>query len=485
MNWILLLEIAYILVLIVVCARVIYDTRSTTKTLAYLLAVIFLPFIGIIIYFSLGINYRKRKIYSKKIFNDLEQKRELQQQILTDSETIFSTGPESFKHYRKLALLILNQTLSPITTNNEVSLLLNGESKFPKVFEALRNAKDHIHIEYYIFNADSIGCQIIDLLIEKAQEGVKVRFIYDDFGSREIRKKQVSRLKLGGVEAFPFYKIKLIGFANRLNYRNHRKIIVVDGAIGFIGGINVSDKYINSSESKNRLYWRDTHLMIQGPAVRTLQYVFVGDWNYCSGTSLILDSSFFPKESQLKSSSGKIVQMAASGPDSDTPLIEQTLMQAISSAKKEILITTPYFIPGESLLTILKVAAFSGIKIKLLVPGISDSRLVNFAARSYYGRLLSAGAEIYCYQKGFVHAKTMVVDQQLAMVGTANMDIRSFDLNFEINAIVYDEEIAKELSEAFYNDLKFASKIDGEKWKTRPTRIQLLEKIAGLFSPLM
>ena len=485
MNWTLVFEISYILMILVVSARIIYDTQNTTKTLAYLLAAVFLPFIGVIIYFSVGINYRKRKIYSKKIFDNVEQVKEMEKRILADSNTLFSNGTESFKSYQKLALLILNQTLSPITSNNDVSLLLNGENKFPKVFEALKNAKNHIHIEYYIFNADIVGCKIIDLLIEKAQQGVKVRFIYDDFGSREIRKKQVSRLRAGGVEAFPFYKIKLIGLANRLNYRNHRKIIVVDGELGFVGGINVSDKYINSSTGNNKLYWRDTHLMIQGPAVRTLQYVFMGDWNYCSGTLLVPDHNFFPKERISQSSPGKIVQIAASGPDSDTPLIEQTIMQAINLAKKEILITTPYFIPGQSLLTSLTVAAFSGTKIKLLVPGISDSHLVNFAARSYYGRLLDAGVEIYQYQKGFVHAKTMVVDQQLAMVGTANMDIRSFDLNFEVNAIVYDEEIAKELCEAFYEDLKFATKIDYEIWKKRSTGIRLIEKIAGLLSPMM
>ena len=177
-------------------------------------------------------------------------------------------------------MLILNQTLSPVTANNKVSLLVNGETKFPKVFEALKNAKNHIHIEYYIFNADSIGCQLIDILIEKAQQGVKVRFIYDDFVSRDIRKKQVPKLIAAGVDAFPFYKIKLISFANRINYRNHRKIIIIDGNIGFVGGINVCDKYINSEDSKNALYWRDTHIMIQGPAVRTLQYIFFGDWNY-------------------------------------------------------------------------------------------------------------------------------------------------------------------------------------------------------------
>lgn len=492
MTWILFFEIAYILLVIAVCARVIYDTQSTTKTLSYLLAVIFLPIIGIIIYFSVGINYRKRKIYSKKIFNDVNRERALKKRIIADSDTIFSGDNQGIIKYKKLGLLVLNQTMSPITGNNNVSLLINGESKFPKVFEALQSAKNHIHIEYYIFNADSVGCRIIDLLIEKAKEGVKVRFIYDDFGSREIRKKQVSRLKEAGVEAFPFYKIQLIAFANRINYRNHRKIIVVDGILGFIGGINVSDKYINSPEKsvvetneKASLFWRDTHLLIKGPAVRTLQYVFMGDWNYCSGTLLKPGKIFFPKDQISESSSGKIVQIAASGPDSDTPLIQQTIMQAINLAKREILITTPYFIPGESLLDCLKLAAFSGTKIKLLVPGISDSRLVNFAARSYYGRLLNAGAEIYCYQKGFVHSKTMVVDQELAMVGTANMDIRSFDLNFEVNAIVYDKEIAKELCEAFHDDIKYATKIDKKAWIERPTWIQFVEKVAGLLSPLM
>ncbi|WP_026452084.1 cardiolipin synthase [Aequorivita capsosiphonis] len=486
MNWILLAEILYIILIILVCARVVYDTQSTTKTLAYLLAVIFLPFVGMIIYFSVGINYRKRKMYSKKVFNNLEMELAMRKRILEMSQTIFTTRSESVNTFKKLANLILSQTSSPITQGNDVTLLLNGENKFPKVLEALKNAKNHIHIEYYIYEADAIGCQIIDLLIEKAKEGVTVRFMYDDFGSREIRKKQVPRLKAAGVAVFPFYKIKLIALANRLNYRNHRKIIVIDGILGFVGGINVSDKYINNSEEKNALFWRDTHLRIQGPSVSTLQYIFMGDWNYCAGEQLAPETRYFPEVKEAyQSNSDKIVQIAASGPDSDTPLIQQTLVQAISLAKKELLITTPYFIPGEGILENLVIAASSGTKVKLLVPGISDSLLVNYAVRSYYSRLLDAGVEIYRYQKGFVHAKTMVADQQLAMVGTANMDIRSFDLNFEVNALVYDEAIAQELSQAFYEDLKDATIIDVENWRARSKFTQLLEKLAGLFSPLM
>ncbi|MGO3183040.1 MAG: cardiolipin synthase [Aequorivita sp.] len=486
MNWILIAEILYIIIVILVCARVVYDTQSTTKTLAYLLAVIFLPFIGIIIYFSIGVNYRKRKMYSKKVFNNPEVEIAMQKRILELSQTIFTTRSESVKNFKKLANLILNQTSSPITQGNDVTLLLNGENKFPKVLEALKNAKNHIHIEYYIYEADDIGCKIIDLLIEKAQEGVRVRFIYDDFGSREIRKKQVPRLKAAGVAVFPFYKIKLIALANRINYRNHRKIIVVDGVLGFVGGINVSDKYINTTDSKNDLYWRDTHLRIQGPAVSTLQYIFMGDWNYCAGEKLAPNTNYFPEVKEAyQSNSDKIVQIAASGPDSDTPLIQQTLLQAINLAKEEILITTPYFIPGESIIEGLVIAASSGTEVKLLVPGISDSLLVNYAARSYYSRLLNAGAKIYRYQKGFVHAKTMVVDKQLTMVGTANMDLRSFDLNFEVNALVFDEAIAQELRLAFYEDLKDAPIIDVDKWNSRSKFTQLLEKLAGLFSPLM
>lgn len=485
MNWLLLGEIVYLIIMILVCGRVIYDTQSTTKTLAYLLSIVFLPFVGIIFYFSVGVNYRKRKIYSKTIFNNSELKERIGTQILAISGMIFSSAHQSVRKFEKLANLILNQSLSPITSGNDVSLLFNGENKFPKVFEDIKNAENHIHVEYYIFDADTIGCKFIDLLIEKAKEGVSVRFIYDDFGSRQIRKKQVSRLRAAGVEAFPFYKIKLIFLANRLNYRNHRKIIVIDGKIGYVGGINVSDKYINSDSNKNAVFWRDTHLRIEGPAVSKLQYVFIGDWNYCSGEHLEPNSEFFLPKEAYSSSSGKIVQIAASGPDSDTPLIQQTLIQAINLAKEEILITTPYFIPGESMMDSLIIAASSGVKIKLLVPGDSDSVLVDFAARSYYARLLKSGAQIYRYHKGFVHAKTTVVDKQLAIVGTANMDIRSFDLNFEVNALVYDKEIAEELSNEFYNDLKCAIQIDAEKWKNRNKFLQLTEKIAGLLSPML
>lgn len=483
MNWLLILEILYLLIIIAVCIRIIYDTHSTTKTLAYVLLVIFVPIFGMFFYFSFGINYRKRKIYNKSLFEEKVEK-QLTLRLKDSQSQIFKEHPELFNKFSGLSKLILNQDTFPLTTLNSVELLNNGEEKFPKVLEAIDAAQNHIHIEYYIFENDNIGSLLINKLIEKAKEGIKVRFIYDDFGSRGIRKNQLKEMWDAGVEAYPFYKIKIIALANRLNYRNHRKIIVVDGKVGFVGGINVSDKYINSQESNQKLYWRDTHLKIEGQAVLSLQYIFIGDWNYCSKERIEPNSTYFPKFDTDKTDN-KIVQIVASGPDSDSPLILQSICKAISLAKEEILIVSPYFIPGEVLKENLLIAAASGVKVKLLVPGISDSKLVNFASRSYFTLLIDSGVEIYRYNKGFVHSKTMVIDREVAIVGTANMDLRSFDLNFEVNAMIYDTAIATELQESFYQDLKDSTQIDKTEWENRPMHIQLAEKISGLFSPLL
>ena len=257
MTWILLAEILYVILIIAVMVRIIYDTQTVTKTLAYLLLVVFLPFVGIFIYFSFGINYRKNKLYSKKIIEDHHQEELVLEKLdLYNRKNLEATKENAFVG---LTNMIYQTDRSPLTTNNKAELLINGEEKFPAVLEALRNAKHHIHIEYYIYEDDEIGRAIEEIMIEKAKEGIEVRFIYDDFGSASIRKSLVKRLRNNGVKAFPFYKINLIKLASRLNYRNHRKIIVIDGRISFVGGINISDKYSNAATG-NKLYWRDTHL---------------------------------------------------------------------------------------------------------------------------------------------------------------------------------------------------------------------------------
>lgn len=482
MNWILILEIIYILFLFAVCLRIIYDTQTVTKTLAYLLLVIFLPLLGIFIYFSVGINYRKNKLYSKKIIQDAKQEKLVLEKLETYNADNLShlVGDKGFLGLMKM---IFETDRSPITTNNTVQLLSNGEEKFPEVLKALSNAKNHIHIEYYIFEDDETGRSIEKILIDKVKEGVEVRFIYDDFGSSSIRKNLVKRLKENGINAFPFYKIKLIHLANRLNYRNHRKIIVIDGKTSFVGGINVSDKYDNS-KGGSKLFWRDMHLKIEGDATAILQHIFIGDWNYCADKKLNVTEKYFPKP-EIISNATQNVQIVSSGPDSDRPSIYYAIIKTIQSAKQEILLTSPYFIPGETIIDAIKMAALSGVKVKLLVPGISDSFLVNAAAKSYYTQLLQAGVQIYLYQKGFVHAKTVVADRSVAMVGTANLDYRSFDLNFEVNAVVYDKEIAAKLANYFDEDLKNADEIEINSWLNRPKHIQLIEKIARLVSPLL
>lgn len=485
MNWVLLLEIAYVVILIFVCLRIIWDTRSDTKTLAYLLLAIFVPIAGMIFYFSFGINYRKHKIYSKKLLEDSEFTQKFRDNIFQRSKQAFDQNSASVQSYRELALLLLSDSLSPLTSGNSVKLLVNGEQKFPEVLDVFQAATKHIHIEYYIFEDDETGKSIEKVLMEKASQGVEVRFIYDDFGSRSIRRKMVKRLQKAGIKVFPFYKIIFRPLSNRLNYRNHRKIIVVDGTIGFVGGINVSDKYVNNNHSPGKLFWRDTHLRIDGPGVQYLQYLFLCDWNFCADDHLRPDEIFFPRLASTSINGNKLVQIAASGPDSDSPTILYSLLQAIHLAEKEILITTPYFIPGESILDALITSALGGVSVKLLVPGISDSALVNAAACSYYDDLLKAGVEIYLYKKGFVHAKTLVIDRKLAVIGTANMDSRSFDLNFEVNAIIYDEEKAKELANIFELDVKDAEKIDLARWLNRSRLKQLLEKTARLVSPLL
>jgi cardiolipin synthase len=483
MNWILLAEIAYILVIISVCLHIIYNTPSTTKTLAYVLVVIFLPVIGIGIHFMFGANYRKNKLYSKKIANDNNLLNNVRKKINLESEKAWDIAEPEVQKHKKLARFLLNDSDSPLTANNDVELLLNGEDTFPEIIKAMKNAKHHIHIEYYIFEDDEIGSQVADVLIQKALEGIEVRFIYDDFGSRSIRKKVVPALIAAGVQALPFFKVYFILLANRVNYRNHRKIIIIDGCIGFTGGINVSDKYINKPHQTDQRFWRDTHVKICGPGVYYLQYLFICDWNFCAGEEIPITEDYFCTTPSPKGKA--MVQIAASGPDSDTPTIMFSLLQTIGLAQNEILITTPYFIPGENILDALNVAAISGVKVKILVPGKGDSAFVDAAARSYYAELLDSGVEVYLYKKGFVHAKTLVSDGQLSIIGTANMDHRSFELNFEVNSMIYDEAISKQLRNAFYDDLKDAVKIEPERWRNRKIYRQLPERIARLLSPLL
>lgn len=472
----------YTLVVIIVCVNIVLHTESPSKAQVYLLLVISFPVGGIIIYLSIGLNYRKKELYRKKLEIDELEYPKLKEEVTALSLETLSKNKEKIGEFYQLSSF--SKTKSFTSSNNKATVLINGETKFPDVFESLRRAKHHIHIEYYIYENDTIGNQLAQILIEKAKEGVEVRFIYDDFGSIGIRKNIARQLREAGVEAYPFYKIKLIMLANRMNYRNHRKIIVIDGTIGYIGGINVSDKYINNND-KDKLFWRDTHLKIEGTSVINLQSTFLTDWNFCANQKIPYSTDYFPVKPATKHYGNHLVQIVSSGPDSKYPKIKYTLIQAILSAKKEVCITSPYFIPDKSFLDAVNIAALSGIEIKILLPTKSDSLVVNTTSQSNFQELLDVGVKIYTYNKGFIHAKTMVCDQKIAIIGTANLDNRSFDLNFEINAIVYDEQIAKEQRDIFEKDLSFATQIISKEWARRPWYRKLIEKVLHLFSSLM
>lgn len=484
MNYILIIQILYVLLTILVVLRVIYDTRNFSKTLAYILLVVFVPIFGIFFYFSFGVNYRKRKIYSKKIIQDKALLKQVEQKLSQYHKGILQSGLVAPQH-TNLIQFLAKAGKSTLTANNQVELLTNGEHKFPAFLESLENANQHIHIQYYIYEDDFTGKQVAEVLKRKAQEGVEVRFMYDDFGSHSLGKSFKQDLEDAGVHLAPFYKIIWYAFANRINYRNHRKIVIIDGETCFVGGINVSDRYRNDAHAKDDLYWRDTHLKINGAASFFYQFSFISDWNFCSEEPINNHQLYFPSPQLDTSYEEDVVQMASSGPDSDIPVIYFALIEAISAAQKCIYITSPYFIPGDSLMDALIIAAQKGVEVKILVPGKSDSKMVNLAARSYYTELLKYGVEIYLYQKGFVHAKTLSIDNDLAIVGSANMDYRSFDLNFEANAMVYSRKLNIELKALFFEDLENANLINPEDWLKRSKFTHLIEKCFRLLSPFL
>ncbi|MCP1995957.1 cardiolipin synthase [Flavobacterium sp. HSC-61S13] len=485
-DWFLLVEALYGMIVLAVALRVIYDSNSTSKTLAYLLLIILVPVVGILFYFSFGINYRKRKMYSKKLATDeiflknFEQRMEKVKKSFSEKQFPLVDSNQS------MIRLLANKNMenSPLLISNQADILLNGETFFPRLIEDLKSAQHHIHLEYYIYENDEIGNQIKNVLIEKVQQGVQVRFIYDDFGCRSIRKNIVVELRDAGVEIFAFNKITWIALANRMNYRNHRKIVIIDGAISYTGGINISDRYDNTKKLKDSLYWRDTHLRIYGDATYALQHIFLSDWNFCSKQSLRVNSDFFPLIEHEKL--GKLpMQIVASGPDSQVPSILYSVVKAINDAKSEILFTTPYYIPDETLQQAMIMAAMSGKKVKILLPQVSDSKMVQWASQSYFEELLEAGVELYFYQKGFIHAKSFVTDSGVSSIGTCNLDHRSFDLNFEVNAIVYDDEFADQMRKIFYQDCENAVQLNYKRWFKRNHWKRLKNSFLRLFSPLL
>lgn len=478
-----ILGAVYLIALVFTIVKILLDTDSTSKTLAYLLVVTFLPLFGILLYFSFGINYRHRK--SNKKTSDIYDTvtKELQTSIKDDTDKLIAENKKIYQQYTSLISFARNLGFENLSSN-QFKLLINGEEKFPEVLKVLDSASKHIHMEYYAWENDVRGNQIKEILLKKAKSGVIVRIMYDAYASRKIKHNIVKELKNGGVEIHPVIKIRMDLLANRVNHRDHRKIIIVDGIIGFLGGINISDRYDNSIDTG--LYWRDTHIKITGPGVMNIQRHWIINWHACQHKKLKFNDDLLPVTLiENKTEKTELSQITVGGPIYPMSTIMLTYAKMFSLAQKKLYITNPYFIPNETILDVLKQAAKSGVDVRLMMPEKSDSAIVEAASKFHFKELLYAGVKIFMYKKGFVHAKTAVADGMVSIVGSANMDIRSFDLNFEIFTIVYGEKLAVELEEAFINDLKDCDKLDYSTWIKQGKTKSLIYAIARLISSFL
>ncbi|MEO1052158.1 MAG: cardiolipin synthase [Bacteroidota bacterium] len=477
-SWTYLFNIFYIISVFFTILVIIFEDQNAIKTVSWVLVVLLLPVLGIIIYLHFGRNFRKEKLFSRKGLVDFMKLEKLSKNQIKSLSLNQEFEESEAKDKANIVKLLINNSKALLTNRNHVRVLNNGKTTFDAIIAALESAKHHIHLEYYIYDMDKIGTRIADILKRKAKEGVEVRFIYDAVGSWHLKRKDIRDLESAGVQTQCFMKVKLPHLTHRINYRNHRKIVVVDGQTGFVGGINVADKYIEGDPELG--FWRDTHLEIQGDSVQSLQAVFLTDWFFLSN-EIVQDASYFPKHHIEEK---KWLQITASGPDSDWSSIMQAYFTAITSAKHSIYISTPYFVPNESILTALRTAALSGVEVILLIPGKSDVSIQLWSTYSFLSSLMYAGVKVYIYEKGINHGKIMMVDGNFSSVGTANMDVRSFDKNFEVNALIYDRETTQDLEESFMQDLEGSTLLDLESFKERPFMVKMREQMARLLSPL-
>ncbi|KJD33336.1 cardiolipin synthetase [Tamlana nanhaiensis] len=475
--WTLLIVLNYLLATSAVIT-VILKNLNPTKTLSYIVVLVFFPFLGVLVYYLFGQEYRKNKIFSRKHILNKNVIKSIKEELQFSKRELETVNDYLDEKVKLVKLLHSNQD-EPLTLNNYIDIISNGDEKFKQLLSDIEAASHHIHLEYYIVKDDDIGAKLLNLLCKKAKEGVTVRLSYDDVGSK-ISKQMKAQLTNSGVKHFAFMPVLLPRFTGKMNYRNHRKVAVIDGEIGYVGGINIGDEYLNKNGTS---FWRDTHLRIKGDAVKSLQIHFLSTWDFVSNEKLKIYKTFFPKTEPFETKVG--VQIAASGPDTDWANIMELTLTAIVTAKDYVYITTPYFVPNDEILKALQIASKSGVDVRLMIPKKSDSWVVKHASNSYLGALLRADIKVYKYKKGFVHAKTMVVDDIFSTVGTSNMDYRSFNINFEINSVIYHKANSKLLKNHFLEDLKSCEEVQYKTYLNRPKFDKLKESYCRLWSPLI
>lgn len=462
-------------------AIIFLERKDARSTWAWMLVLLFLPLLGFILYLLLGRQLRKKHLFRWEGKKDIGIDKLITYQLEAIEKDTFKFKFDYVEKYKDLINMNIKTSHAVLTQDNHIDIFVDGGKKFEQLLKDIEAAKDHIHIQYYIFKLDNLGMRLISALKKKAEQGVKVRILYDEMGSRGVRKKHFKDLiNLGGdVEVFFPSILPLIN--PRLNFRNHRKIVVIDGRIGYIGGFNVGDEYLGLNKKFG--YWRDTHLRIEGSSVHPLQTRFILDWNQASSERRIEYSErYFPVIPKKGDSS---MQIVSSGPDTEWQAIKNGYLKLIMSAKRYIYIQTPYFIPDTSFLNAIEVAALSGIDVRIMIPNKPDHIFVYWATYSYVGPLLKAGAKVYIYNKGFIHAKMIVIDDEAASVGTANLDVRSFSLNFEVNAFIYDKLVSHDLAEIFEQDLLDCEELTLEMYNNRSTMIKFKESVSRLLSPIL
>lgn len=460
---------------------VFFQRRDPKSVWAWLLLLYFIPVLGFVFYLLLGQDMHKRKMFRNKEVEDHigEDIRRQEYRLKTGDEQELD---ENIKGYEDLVMYNLETGSSVLTKDNDVDIFIDGNEKFRALKEDLRKAEHFIHIQYYIIKNDVVFNEIKDILIEKAAQGVEVRVLFDAMGCRSVRHSYWKKLNAKGVQTAEFFPALLRRLQLRINYRNHRKIVVIDNKVAYVGGFNVAKEYIDLDEKFG--HWRDTHLRIRGSAVLSLQVRFILDWNYAAGENLLEKKELFQgTEAGIRDHCD--MQIISSGPDKTTQQIHDNYLRLINKAQKSIYIQTPYFIPDEAILNALMIAVKSGIEVNIMIPCMPDHPFVYWATYSYIGDMVMAGANCYTYNNGFLHSKGMIVDDKVLCYGTANMDIRSFALNFEVNAVIYDEKKAKEMVDIFRKDLEVCRQITKDYYTGRKLKIRVKEQVCRLLSPLL
>ncbi len=473
-TWVVVAEVVYVVSL---ATWIVLEKRQPLATIAWVLSLALLPIVGFPLYWLLGPRRLRRKRSRRALA--LSRIRASLPDVRALADPSLGVVHEKLDaRRRQLIALALNNSQAPLSAGNDARVLRNGAACYAAIERAVRAARHHVHFQYYIFEPDEAGRRFRDLLVERAESGAEVRLLVDGFGSHKLSRRFLAPLGRAGVE-LAFFNPVAFARLRPANFRNHRKIVVVDGEVAFTGGLNVGDEYLGLAPTAGA--WRDTHLEIRGPGALALQRLFAEDWSYATGRS-IATSSYFEEH---PGTGDALVQIVGSGPDRDWQAIAQVFFAAIASARDRVLLTTAYFCPDEPALAALTTAALRGVDVQLLLPRKTDSLLTRAAGRSFFDELLRAGVRIYEYLPGLLHAKTLVVDEAFAAIGSANFDQRSFRLNFEATALLYSETVAEDLATIFEQDLTVSREITVEDRQGRGALDKLSEAGARLLSPLL